>query len=316
MKLWIKLQVKKVLPESVIKFIGPILRKRPRPQERLRTKRILAAAPEAPVYLDIQALEELQKKYPALPEYGYDPESLEARGKEHATNILNLLGAQEAHSFLELGCWDGMASCILSRKGKKATAIDNRDDGFDKRAASEGVNLLQMDAANLRFEDESFDFVFSYGALEHFDSPEAILREAIRVVKKGGFIYLEFGPLYYSPYGEHAYRSITVPYCHVLFSQEVMNDFTTHKGLAPIDFSHVNGWPLESYEELWSKYSNMLKIVSYKETVDQSHLNLIRKYPSCFKSKSENFENFIVETIKVLFQKQDQRPETTLHTSR
>ena len=198
-----------------------------------------------------------------------------------------------------------MVSCCLCRKGKKVTAIDNRDVGFDKRASREGVRLLQMDATALRFEDESFDFVFSYDCFEHFVSPEDVLREAIRVVRKGGYIYLEFGPLYYSSFGEHAYRSIAVTYCKFLFPKNLINDFATSKGLKPIDFSHVNGWSLESYRELWSKYSHVLKRVRYHENLDLSHLNLIVKYPSCFKCKSNSFENFIVSGISVLFQRTD-----------
>ena len=179
-----------------------------------------------------------------------------------------------------------MVSCCLCRKGKKATAIDNRDAGFDKRASREGVNILQMDATDLQFEDESFDFVFSYDAFEHFTSPESVLRESIRVVRQGGYIYLEFGPLYYSPFGEHAYRSITVLYCHFLFPKNLLSDFVAQKGLNPIDFSQVNGWSLESYRNTWSKYSHVLKRVRYYERRNLSHLRLISTYPSCFKSKS------------------------------
>lgn len=304
MKLRIKPLIKRVLPKSVV-TTRRFLLNLPRTLEILRTQRIFAAATVTPSYLEISDLETLQMKYPFPPDYGYDAHSLEVRGIEKATQILCLPGAQEAHSFLELGCWDGMVSCCLCRKGKKATAIDNKDAGFDKRAFSEGVNLLQMDAANLRFEDESFDFVFSYGAFEHFASPENVLREAIRVVRKGGYIYLEFGPLYYSPQGEHVYRSVTVPYCQFLFQKNLIKDFVTQKGLKPIDFSDVNGLSLESYRELWSKYSHVVKRVRYSEGLNIFHLNLIRKYPSCFKSKSNYFKNFIVSKIRVLFQKTD-----------
>lgn len=305
MKFRIKSLIKRVLPQSVVNTLRFLLLHLPRTLEKLRTQRIFVAATDAPSYLDISALETLQIKYPPPPEYGYDAHTIEHRGIERATQILRFPGAQKAHSFLELGCWDGMVSCCLCRKGKKATAIDNRDAGFDKRASREGVSLLQMDAADLRFEDESFDFVFSYDAFEHFVSPEDVLREAIRVVRKGGYIYLEFGPLYYSSFGEHAYRSITVPYCQFLFHKNLINDFATQKGLNPIDFSHVNGWSLESYRELWSKYSHVLKRVRYHENLDLSHLSLISTYPSCFKSKSNYFENFIVASISVLFQKSD-----------
>ena len=36
-----------------------------------------------------------------------------------------------------------------------------------------------MDASNLKFEDESFDFVFSYDSFEHFENAEQVLNEAI-----------------------------------------------------------------------------------------------------------------------------------------
>lgn len=303
MKHIVKLLIKRVLPQNVINRLKFILFSLPRTLEIIQTQRIFAAATDTPKYLDISMLEILHMKYPPSPEYGYDTHSLERRGIERSIEIIRLPGGKSANSFLELGCWDGMVSCCLSRKGKKATAIDRRDAGFDPRASNEGVNIMKMDASNLQFEDESFDFVFSYDAFEHFPSPEDVLREAIRVVKKGGYIYLDFGPLYYSPFGEHVLLSITVPYCHFLFPKNLIKEFAIQRKLLPIDFTHVNGWSLENYRELWSKYSHVLKKITYYEQYDLSHLSLIREYPSCFKNKSNYFDNFIVGYINVLFQK-------------
>ncbi len=313
MRFRIRSFIKRIIPASVVRILQLLLNILRTP-ERLRTRSIFAAASESPSYLDLDALKKLQERYPPLPEYGYDAETVEIRGRERSQQILRLPGTREALSFLELGCWDGMVSCCLCRKGKKATAIDNRDTGFDERASREGVELLQMNAANLQFTDESFDVVFSYDSFEHFDSPEDVLREAIRVVKVGGYVYLEFGPLYYSPFGEHAYRSITVPYCQFLFTQNTINDFATQQGLDTIDFSHVNRWSLEDYRTLWRKYSSMLKKIRYHESPNLSHLGLIRAYPSCFKSKSNYFENFIVANISVLFQKTDREFGLQLHS--
>jgi SAM-dependent methyltransferase len=302
MKSRIKPVIRSVFPRSFVNTLRLLLHL-PRTLEKRRTQRIFETASHRPVHLDIRVLETLQMKYPPAPAYGYDANALEIRGIERAAQILRLPGAQESHSFLELGCWDGMVSCCLERNGKKTTAIDNRDAGFDKRASLEGVSLLQMDASDLQFEDERFDFVFSFDAFEHFASPEDALREAIRVVRKGGYIYLNFGPLYYSPYGEHAYRSITVPYCQFLFPRNLLNAYAAQNGLDPIDFNHVNGWSLERYRDLWSTYAHMLKRIQYHEQPSLSHLGLIRTYPSCFNSKSSYFDNFIVTGIKALFQK-------------
>jgi SAM-dependent methyltransferase len=298
--------IKRVLPWSAVNALRFLLFTLPKTFGRLKTQRILAAATDHPSYLDISALKTLQMKYPPPPEYKYDAHSVEVRGKERARQLLRLPGARNADSFLELGCWDGMVSCCLCREGKKATAIDNRDVGFDERATREGVDLLIMDAADLQFDNESFDYVFSYDAFEHFVSPEDVLREAIRVVRRGGYIYLEFGPLYYSPFGEHAYRSITVPYCQFLFTKDLITDFVTQDGLEPIDFNHVNGWSLERYRGLWSTYTQLLSKVRYYESVDLSHLGLIDMYPTCFRSRSNCLDNFVVARVGVLFRRTDQ----------
>lgn len=294
--------------KAVPKFILPKLLNILSMPKIIKSKKIFERAPERPIWLGWDILESLQQKYPFPPEYGYDPQSLERRGKEWATEILNLINlictkTEKINTFLELGCFDGMTNCFLQRRGKITTAIDIESEEFDESAIREGVIFLQMDAANLQFEDERFDFIFSYNAFEHFTKPELVLQEAMRVVRKGGYIYLNFGPLYMSPLGLHAYRSITVPYCQFLFPKELLKDFANTKGAKPIDFAQVNGWSLEDYRKLWNRYSHWLKKVIYDEIYDLSHLDLIMKYPSCFRSKTKYFDNLIISSIKVLFKK-------------
>ena len=106
-----------------------------------------------------------------------------------------------------------------------------------------------------------------------------------------------------SPFGEHAYRSITVPYCQFLFGKNTINDFADAKGLDAIDFTHVNGFSVLDYRKLWDKYSNILNRIKYFEGHNLSHLDLVREFPSCFKSTTDNFENILVSNIEVLFEK-------------
>lgn len=303
MKAQIKSLAKKVLPQSVHQDLRKFIRSAPWVLDKRETERVLAASRDTPSYLGEHELEILQRKYPFPPEYGWDTDTLDIRGRARAAELLKFPGAGSSSSYLELGCWDGMVSCHLAAKGKQATAIDYRDIGFDDRAARQGVRLMQMDAANLQFDDGSFDCVFSYDAFEHVAAPESVLLEAMRVLKKGGYLYLDFGPLYFSPFGEHAYDSITVPYCQFLFPRTLINDFAVRSGLKPIDFDHVNGWSLERYRNLWRKHAQVLKRVRYFESVELSHLDLIRAYPSCFRGKSNYFEDFIIDNIKVLFRK-------------
>jgi ubiquinone/menaquinone biosynthesis C-methylase UbiE len=48
------------------------------------------------------------------------------------------------------------------------------------------AKLVQMDAKDLKFEDESFDCVVSTFVLSSSDQPDKVLSEAARVCKKGG----------------------------------------------------------------------------------------------------------------------------------
>lgn len=296
----------KVLPKWAVKPIRPFW-KACLAVGISRTKSIFEIAADEPSYLDYRELETLQAKYPFPTVLGRDAKSLEEKGIKRSRQLLRLEGANEAHSFLEIGCSDAMVCCCLSREGKKTTAIDINGARFDERASREGVRLFQMDAANLQFDDETFDFAFSYNAFEHFKLPGKVLQELVRVVRKGAYIYLEFGPLYYSPFGAHAYRSITVPYCQFLFKKDLLNEFVNQKGLEPIEWNLMNEFPLEKYREFLKKYLPALKTIFYEEYLDYYYLNLIRQYPSCFKSKSSYFDNFIVSRIFVLFQKMDQQ---------
>lgn len=52
----------------------------------------------------------------------------------------------------------------------------------------QGYNLVQGDAENLAFQDNSFDLVYSWGVLHHTPDTDRAFGEAIRVLKPGGEI--------------------------------------------------------------------------------------------------------------------------------
>lgn len=299
----LKSSLRTALPQSAIERLRYLVLTLPRLPQAAWTRRIFEAAPRVPAYLGMQDLARLQAACAPAADYGYSPETVAQRGIERCQQLLRLTGAPSARRFLELGCWDGMVSAALAARGKDATAVDARTEGFDERARRVGVRLLKCDAAAMDFADDSFDFVFSYDAFEHFAAPGRVLAEALRVVKPGGHIYLEFGPLYYSAYGEHAYRSIRVPYCQFLFAEATLNEFADSAGLPRIDFAHVNRLSLQDYRNLWAGCADVAARIQYTETANLAHLGLLRQYPSCFKSKSDQFESFTISGISVLLQK-------------
>ena len=77
------------------------------------------------------------------------------------------------------------------------------------------------DAANLPFEENSIDTIIMNDAMEHVDNPEAVLTECLRVIKKGGRIFINFPP-YYHPTGAHLSDAIFIPWVHMFFSEDVL----------------------------------------------------------------------------------------------
>lgn len=270
---------------------------------RKRSERIFCRASPDPQYLPAGLLDELAGHYPTLPDYGYSPTALEVRGRRRAAELLALPGVHTAATFLELGCWDGMVSWALQQHGKSTIAIDVRSEGFDRRAFDAGVDLRQMNAESLTLPDASVDVAFSYDAFEHFPHPDRVLGELARVVRSGGFVYLDFGPLYLSPFGEHAYRSIPVPYCQILWSGDVLNDYARRRGVPEIDFLHVNRWRIGQFRRLIADSAPEWTVLKNVESFDLHHLDLIRKYSGRFRAETSVFEDLIVKNVRLLLRR-------------
>lgn len=288
---------------------GPVQRSLSTAYDSLRLRRAaaaIAAAPAEPAYLGADQLRRLCGRHSVSRSYFYDADSLLRRGEERAAELLSLVQPRfgPVGRSLELGCGDGMVSAALQRTGVECIAVDRKDSGFDDRAAAAGACFHPMDAAELSFADDSFDIVFSFNAFEHFPRPDRVVEESLRVLRPGGLMVIDFGPLFMSPFGMHAYYSIPVPYCHHLFRIEDMEQYIREKNLPAVDFStHVNGWTVARFRELWRAHQGAMTTESYRETRNCGHLGLIREFPSCFRDKHAPIDEFVVVGIRALFRK-------------
>ncbi|NEQ52463.1 MAG: class I SAM-dependent methyltransferase [Leptolyngbya sp. SIO3F4] len=306
--------LRQILPEALLgksSYLYSALRKSRIRKSQQRFERHLKSAPQSPLWLDLPTLESLNQKYPVAAGKIEDHiNTSERRSQSRANNILQFTSGNstqgELKHFLELGCGDGTVSYFLQTQGKNTTAVDSCSDGFSEKAFKEGVNLREMDAAALEFETESFDLIFSYDSFEHFLDPELVLQEAIRVLKPGGYLYLQFEPLYMSPFGLHSWELVNIPYCHLLFPKDLLQEFCGEKGQAffsKMDTA-INQWRLEQFRSLWQRYSSNLKVCKYNEIYTIEHLNLIDQYPMVFATKTDSFDDLVCSRIEVIFQKQ------------
>lgn len=54
------------------------------------------------------------------------------------------------------------------------------------------VKLCAMDAKNMTFASNSFDFIYSFNVFEHLPDPAGVLKEIVRVLKPGGCVVCHF----------------------------------------------------------------------------------------------------------------------------
>lgn len=98
-------------------------------------------------------------------------------------------------SVLDIGCGVGKWVKYLIEKNVNCIGIDS-----SKMAIKRAKSLLRTvgkeetvsigDALRLKFQEESFDGIVSFGLLEHFPNHEEILRRWMLMVRKGGRLVL------------------------------------------------------------------------------------------------------------------------------
>ena len=165
---------------------------------------------------------------------------------------LERMGIKPGDRILEVGVGTGINTSLYPPHCQ-VTGVDLSSSMLDKareRVAREGhrnVRLLEMDAQNLTFADDSFDIVYAPYLVSVVPDPVQVAREMRRVCKPGGKIIILNHFRSTNPILSRLERAISPFTVHIGFKSDLdLEAFLAQAELKPISIEKVN-WP-----KIWS----------------------------------------------------------------
>ena len=156
------------------------------------------------------------------------------------------MSIQPGERVLEVGVGTGI-NLSLYPKQAMVTGIDFSVSMLEKardRVARKGLRnmrLLQMDAADLKFSDDSFDIVYAPYLISVVPDPVRVAREMRRVCRPGGRIIFLNHFLSPNPLLSRAERMISPFTIHIGFKADLdLPAFLAQADLQPISIEKVN----------------------------------------------------------------------------
>jgi phosphatidylethanolamine/phosphatidyl-N-methylethanolamine N-methyltransferase len=149
-------------------------------------------------------------------------------------------------AILEVGVGTGI-NCSMYPSNTQITGIDFSAGMLEKareRVARKGipnVRLLQMDAQDLKFEDNSFDIVYAPYLISVVPDPVKVAQEMRRVCKPGGRIIFLNHFLSPNPLLSRMERMISPYTIHIGFKADLdLPAFLAQANLQPVSIEKVN----------------------------------------------------------------------------
>ena len=248
----------------------------------------------------------LQSRFGPLPEYGYDEDSCWERGAERSRRMLELLPVlrRPGRRCLEVGCGEGVTGVALESCGHTVEALDT-EDWRDERARHLRFHRSDI-CGGTRLPGGLFDVVFSYNTFEHLQDPRTALEEMVRLLKPGGAVLLQFGPLFWSPWGLHAFETLFVPYPQVVFSEDAVKEALDVLGIRDLGrerdaLQPLNGWRSSDFERLWR--DSGCSVENLERVRDTSHLDLLLENPETVRGRNLSFDDLTVYGQQVVLVK-------------
>lgn len=125
----------------------------------------------------------------------------------------------------DFACGGGGKSLYLASLGAEICGIDMNENFIgqaqkmaEEKGLSSRAKFMVGDCCKTGLPAESFDGVILNDAIDHIKNPASAIEEAMRILKPGGMIFVNFES-YLFPRGHHLHDAIHIPWIH-LFTTE------------------------------------------------------------------------------------------------
>ncbi len=196
----------------------------------------------------------------------------ERRAIEQIELMKQFFPLNSGENLLEIGCGIGIfivlshIKCNLNAYGVEADKeIFKIAQDLLSYYGLERYFILNSNGEFLPFKDNTFDIVCSFNVLEHTVNPERVLRESIRVLKRGG--YLHFVIPNYGSFWEGHYGLVWFPYMSKIFAKFYVK-------LLGRDSSYIDQLTFISYFSLKKilRKLNDIKVIDFGEKIFERRL--------------------------------------------
>lgn len=176
---------------------------------------------------------------------GYAKADLANRGAKRAKAIVAMDGF--SGNGLEIGCGRGeVCRALAVGHGIRIVGVDvTTYPEWEQDVA--GVTLIEADLTDGKQRDlGQFDFIYSNAVFEHIRHPYSMLKTAFELLRPGGRMFMSAN-LYRGPKASHRYREVYFPWPHLLFSDEVFEEFYRSIGKPPKRPAWINQLSIADY---------------------------------------------------------------------